>query len=99
MQFCPNEVQGAFSWHRGFNPLYRLGLYARLTLTITCTLRNCLFLTQASSRFVLHALFGLDVGGNQISSVYDLSQTSGNQDMRSAGTYRSLIEQLSRNWH
>jgi hypothetical protein len=35
--------------------------------------------------YVLHALLGLDVGGNQILSVYDLSRTLGAQDMRSAG--------------
>jgi len=54
---------------------------------------------ELSSRFVLHALFGFDVGGNQILSVYDLSRTSGIQDMWWAGACRSPIEPLSRDWH
>jgi len=50
---------------------------------------------ELASRFVLHALWGLDIGGYQISSVYDLSRTSG---MRWAGDCRSPIEPLGRDW-
>jgi hypothetical protein len=45
--------------------------------------------------YILHVLLALDVGGNQILSVNDLSRTSGAQDMRWAGACRSPIEPLS----
>jgi hypothetical protein len=45
--------------------------------------------------YVPHALRGLDVGGNQILSVYDLPQTSGAHDMWWAGACRSPIEPFS----
>ena len=41
----------------------------------------------------------MDVGGNQILFVYDLSQTSGVQDMQWAGACLSPIEQLGWDWH
>jgi len=41
----------------------------------------------------------LDVGGNQISSVSDLSQNSGIKNMLWAGACRLLIEQMSTDWH
>jgi len=47
MQFRPIDVQRALSRPAGYNLMYWLGLQAHLTLTITCTLRNCHFLTRA----------------------------------------------------
>jgi hypothetical protein len=70
LQFWSIEVQQALNRYEGFNLMQWLRLQARLTLSFTCTLINCVVLS-------LHALFGLDIGGNQISSVYDLSRTSG----------------------
>jgi len=54
---------------------------------------------ELSSRFILEAVLGLDIGGNQISSVYDLARTSGIQDIRWARACWSLIEPLSWVWH
>jgi len=54
---------------------------------------------ELSSQFVLQALLGLDIGGNQISSVNDLSPTSGVQDMWWAGACLSPSEQLRRDCH
>jgi hypothetical protein len=73
MEFRQFAVQQALNRYEGFNPTQWLGLQAHLTLTVTCTLRNCIVLTH-------HALLGLDIGGNQISSVYDLSRTSGESE-------------------
>jgi len=42
---------------------------------------------------------GWDGGGNQISTVYDLSRTSGVHDMWWAGACRSPIEPLSGDCH
>jgi len=47
MQFWPIEVQQALDRHAGFNLMQWLGLQACLTLTVTCTLRNCIVLTRA----------------------------------------------------
>jgi len=47
MQYWPIEVQRALGRHAGDNLIQWPGLQARLTLTITCTLRNCFFLTPA----------------------------------------------------
>ena len=47
MQCRPFEVQQALNRREGLNLMQWLGLQARLTLTITCTLRNCHFLTRA----------------------------------------------------
>jgi len=53
---------------------------------------------ELSSQNVLHADLGFDIGGNQISSDYDLSQTSGVHDMQRERACWSLIEPLSRVW-
>jgi len=47
MQFRPLEVLWALNRHAAFNPIQWLGLQARLTLTVTWTLRNCVVLTRA----------------------------------------------------
>jgi hypothetical protein len=54
---------------------------------------------ELSWQFVLHTLLGLDVGGNQILSVYHLSRTSDVQEMRCEGACRSPIKALCRDWH
>jgi len=47
MQFWPIQLQEVLNRHAGFDPMQWLGLQAYLTLTVTCTLRNCVFLTRA----------------------------------------------------
>jgi len=42
---------------------------------------------------------GLNVGGNAMLSVYDLTGTSGVDDMWWAGASRSPIAPLSGDWH
>jgi len=54
---------------------------------------------EFSSWYVLQAYLGLDIGRNQISSVFDLSRTLGVQHMWWAGACRSPIEPLSRDCH
>jgi len=47
MQFRPIEVQSALNRHAEFDRMQWLGLEARLTLTVTCTVRNYIVLTPA----------------------------------------------------
>jgi len=56
-------------------------------------------LLEPSSGFVLHAHLGLEIGGNQMWSVYDLSRTSGVQHMQWEGACRSPIGPLSWDFH
>jgi len=54
---------------------------------------------ELSSRFVLEALLRLDIGGNQISCVYDLGRTAGIQDIWCATACWSPIGPFSWVWH
>jgi hypothetical protein len=47
MQFRTIEVQRVLNRHAEFNPMQCLGLQPHPTLTVTCTLRNCVVLTRA----------------------------------------------------
>ena len=60
MQFWPIEVQLVLNRHAGFNLMQWLGLQARLTLTVTCTLRNCLFLTRAFIMICMYFMHSWD---------------------------------------
>jgi hypothetical protein len=47
MQLQPMEVHQVWNQHTGLNRIQLLGLHARRTLTVTCTLRICVVLTCA----------------------------------------------------
>jgi len=47
MEFRPIEVHQTWNRHAGFNLMQLLGLQARRTSTVTCTVRNWIVLTRA----------------------------------------------------
>jgi hypothetical protein len=69
-QFWLIEVLRALRRHAGYNLMQWLRLQARLTLTITCTLRNCIFLTRAF--VMICSSFTLEIGRWRKSDIHCL---------------------------
>ena len=65
---------------------------------LTCTLRNCLFFTWAFITLSSSCTLGIGLWQKSDIVCYDLSQTSGVQDMRWVGACRSPIEPQSSDW-
>jgi hypothetical protein len=103
MQFRPIEVQQALNRHVEFNLKEWLGLQACLTLTVTCTLRNSIFLTQAF--ITIWSLFTLRIFGCRNSDIVSLwyfmnirHELAGHRVNSSAETVIQILNVFELSW-